>query len=461
MSHELRTPLNAIIGYSEMLVEEADDEGWDGAVPDLTKIIGSSRHLLGLINDLLDLSKVEAGRMEPLVESFQVPDLVAEIRDAIEPLARRGLNRLEVACPPDLGAMQSDLVRTRQCLLNLLSNAAKFTSDGTIGLTVEARGDSVAFLVRDTGIGMTAGQMERLFNPFSQAETSTARTYGGTGLGLALSRSFARMLGGDIVVTSQPREGSTFTLTLPRRFESRQTVEPDAVDRVSVLMIGVDPQLGQQIRGWMDADAVDVHQADGADAALAASHLKRPAAIVAAGPAAMDDGLFAALRRDPVLQTVPTVALAPAVLADGVIRVETATELPPLLRRLVRGSTTAVVMIVDDDHDERAQLARALRSAGLTTLDVAGGTAALAALDQLRPGLILLDIVMPDLDGLELIARLAARPEMAAVPIVIVTHRDMDEADRRLLPPSVVAVLRKSCFDRDTLVATVTRHLGS
>ena len=219
MSHELRTPLNAIIGYSQMLREDAEDSGQSDTVADLKKIENAGSHLLGLINSILDLSKIEAGRMETYIETVEVASLIADVEVMVEPLVARNGNRLVVQREADVGALATDLTKLKQSLLNLLSNASKFTEKGTITLAVRRRtnGDAawVDFAVSDTGIGMTGEQLGKLFQAFSQAEKSTAQRYGGTGLGLAITRSFARMLGGDVTVSSRPGEGSTFVLTLP------------------------------------------------------------------------------------------------------------------------------------------------------------------------------------------------------------------------------------------------------
>jgi signal transduction histidine kinase len=216
MSHELRTPLNAIIGYSEMLQEEAEDLDANTFLPDLQKINAAGKHLLGLINDILDLSKIEAGRMDLYVEAFEVAQLVRDVESIVKPLVEKNGNSLVVACSDDAGTMHADLTKVRQTLFNLLSNAAKFTEHGTVSLTVEREpNDWITFAVSDTGIGMTEEQLSRLFEAFSQAEASTRSKYGGTGLGLAISRHFCRMMGGDLTVTSTYGRGSTFTVRLP------------------------------------------------------------------------------------------------------------------------------------------------------------------------------------------------------------------------------------------------------
>jgi len=233
MSHELRTPLNAIIGYSEMLQEEAEEIGEDAFIPDLQKVNAAGKHLLGLINDILDLSKIEAGRMDLFLETFDIASMIAEVEAVARPLVDKNGNTLVVVCPEDIGAMEADQTKVRQALFNLLSNAAKFTDHGRIELRV-ARGELrveekdeaghllathnsqlVTFAVSDTGIGMTEEQLGRLFEAFTQAEASTRSKYGGTGLGLAISRHFCRLMGGDLTVSSVYGEGSTFTVRLP------------------------------------------------------------------------------------------------------------------------------------------------------------------------------------------------------------------------------------------------------
>ncbi|MGD9932813.1 MAG: GAF domain-containing protein [Dehalococcoidia bacterium] len=215
MSHELRTPLNAIIGYAELLAEECADLGDEDYLPDLGKIQSAGRHLLTLISGILDLSKVEAGRMTMFLEDFDVAALAGEVQAIVAPLVEKNGNQLVIECPGDTGTMHADVVKLRQVLFNLLSNAAKFTENGSVTMRVSRDADHVEFAISDTGIGMTEDVMERLFQAFSQADVSTSRKYGGTGLGLALSREFCRMMGGDIAVTSAAGEGSTFTVTLP------------------------------------------------------------------------------------------------------------------------------------------------------------------------------------------------------------------------------------------------------
>ncbi len=215
MSHELRTPLNAIIGYAELIAEECGDIGAGELIPDLAKIQSAGKHLLTLISGILDLAKVEAGRMELFVERINIAGMVTEVDEIVRPLVEKNRNTFVVDCGADIGAFDADLVKVKQVLFNLLSNSAKFTEAGSITLAITRHADTVEFAVTDTGIGMTDEQIGKLFEAFSQADVSTTRKYGGTGLGLALSRSFCQMMSGDITVTSEIGIGSMFTVTLP------------------------------------------------------------------------------------------------------------------------------------------------------------------------------------------------------------------------------------------------------
>jgi len=229
MSHELRTPLNAIIGYTEMVQDLARDDGHTAYVPDLEKVVSAAKHQLRLVNDILDLSKIEAGKMTLLLEQFDVARLVNEVGATVQPLVAQNANKLHVICPADIGLMTADQTKVRQTLFNLLSNASKFTEKGTITLrvtrsTITSHPPTLNFVVSDTGIGMTPDQLSKLFQAFEQADNSTSRKYGGSGLGLAISRRFCQLMSGDITVMSEAGKGSTFTVTLPIVVESAPSV---------------------------------------------------------------------------------------------------------------------------------------------------------------------------------------------------------------------------------------------
>ena len=326
MSHELRTPLNAIIGYSEMLEEEAQESGQAAFVPDLQKIRSAGRHLLSLINDILDLSKIEAGKLELFLETFDVRSTIEDVATTVTPLVEKNANRLEVRCAEDLGTMHADLTRTRQVLLNLLSNACKFTQRGVVRLAVEREpardgtGPQVVFRVADSGIGMTAEQLGKLFEAFSQADASTAKNYGGTGLGLAITRRFCRMMGGEVTVESQPGRGSTFTARLPARVgevrreahaEPGTAAEPagPAAAAGTVLVIDDDPAARSLMRRFLGREGFRVEEAPDGEAGLARAREKRPDVITLDVLMPGMDGwaVLAALKNDPALATIPVI----------------------------------------------------------------------------------------------------------------------------------------------------------
>ena len=220
MSHELRTPMNAIIGYSEMLMEDAQDDGNEDTVSDLKKIHSAGTHLLSLINDVLDLAKIESGKMDIYLETFDIPGMVNDVASTIDTLVKKNGNQLKVELDESIGEMRADITKVRQALFNLLSNAAKFTHEGVIALLVRSEQqngvDWIRMSVSDSGIGIPPEKIDHVFDEFSQADESTTRDYGGTGLGLPISRRFCQMMGGDITVESTIGEGSTFMIRLPQ-----------------------------------------------------------------------------------------------------------------------------------------------------------------------------------------------------------------------------------------------------
>ncbi len=281
MSHELRTPMNAIIGYSEMLMEDAEDDGNDEAAEDLRKIHGAGTHLLSLINDILDIAKIEAGRMDVYLETFEIPKLVGEVVATIDTVMQKNGNRLMVVMDESIGTMRADMTKLRQALLNLLSNAAKFTHEGEITLAVAAidmDGEEwIRMSVTDTGIGIPEDKIDHVFDEFSQADETTTRNYGGTGLGLPISRRFCQMMGGDLTAESVPGEGSTFHIKLrrvvPSEAEDAQAVDagpavlPAPGEEQVVLVVDDDPNALDLIgRTLQDAGVKIVTASDGREA---------------------------------------------------------------------------------------------------------------------------------------------------------------------------------------------------
>jgi signal transduction histidine kinase/DNA-binding response OmpR family regulator len=498
MSHELRTPLNAIIGYSEMLEEDAADAGQDDFLPDLAKIRSAGRHLLGVINDILDLSKIEAGKTELYLETFAVAPLVEEVAATVRPTVESKGNRLEVVTADGVGEMHADLTKVRQTLLNLVSNAVKFTEAGNI--TINARredggegGDVVVFDVTDTGIGIASEHMDRLFQAFSQAESSTTRRFGGTGLGLAISRSFCQMMGGDITVASEEGQGSTFTVRLPahvseaepptaRRepdgqlpqpvIEAQESVSPGTVPSgaAAVLVIEDDPDVRQLLEGVLTEEGYRVMTATGTSDGLRLAREIHPDAITLDLdlPGLEGWSLLSTLKSDPELGEVPIVVLvvagdhaaAPLGATDFLTKPVDRDRLAAVLRRYCVDQQ-APVLVVDDDPSTREMLRRMLEREGFPVTEAGDGRAGLERVAEHRPSLVLLDLLMPGMDGFGFLAELQTRPEWRAIPVVVVTAKDLSAEEQAILSGRVAEVLLKGAYTRERLLAEVRERVAA
>ena len=494
MSHELRTPLNAIIGYSEMLQEEAADTGNDDAIPDLKKIHGAGKHLLALINDILDLSKIEAGKMELFLETFEVRHLVEEVRSTIHPLIERNGNVLEVDCPTDVGPMHADVTRVRQVLFNLLSNASKFTEKGTVGLEVRREetddGSWLVFTVSDTGIGMTPEQLGKLFQAFSQADASTSRKYGGTGLGLVISRRFAQMMGGDVTVASVYGKGSVFTVRLPTQVARRSkdaTIPPTMASALglaappstdagssaappamsskgTVLVIDDDPNACELMVRSLSKEGFHVVTAPGGEEGLRLAREARPHVITLDVLMPGMDGwaVLKELKSDPKLSAIPVIMITMADdrsmgyalgASDYLTKPIDRERLAASVQRYRIGSHS--VLVVEDDDDTREMMARTLTGDGWTVRQAGNGRLALESVREVLPDLILLDLMMPEMDGFEFIAQLRETESWRRIPVVVLTAKDMTPDDQLRLQGNVRRVFRKASFSREELVGEI------
>jgi signal transduction histidine kinase/CheY-like chemotaxis protein len=456
MSHELRTPLNAIIGYSEMLQEEALDRDAGALVPDLRKIQAAGRQLLEMINAVLDLSKIEAGRMELHLEEVDVPALLDEIDAVMAPIAQRSGNRLERSIGPGVDRLRTDRGKLRQVLLNLLSNACKFTKDGTVRLEVERQVEhgetSIGFAVVDTGIGITAEQIGRLFQDFSQADSSTARQFGGTGLGLSLSRRLCRLMGGDISVTSTGGAGSRFVAWLPqRRDEATASSLVASASAPKVLVIDDDPAMRDLLERYLAKEGLRVLLASSGEQGLQSARVDHPDIITLDIKLPGRDGwsVLADLAGDPALAGIPVIVVS--MLDDqstGYALGASEYLTKPIDReRLVaavrRQRQARSVLIVDDDPLMRQTLRRVLDAEGCSVVDAENGLVALQVLEHARPGLVLLDLLMPEMDGFEFLSTLRQRPQWRDTPVIVITAKEMTADDRARLNGSVVKVLNK------------------
>ncbi len=474
MSHELRTPLNAIIGYSEMLQEEARDQHAADFVPDLQRINAAGKHLLELINAVLDLSKIEAGKMELYLESFEVAPLVRDVAAVLEPLAQKNANRLEIRCAPDIGTMRADVTKLRQALFNLLSNACKFTERGLVALETTrepaVNGDALVFTVSDTGIGMTPEQTARLFEEFGQADASTTRRYGGTGLGLALSRRLCRMMGGDITVASETGRGSTFTIRLPAevRDATKDALPPTGRDAVAagastVLVIDDDAAVRDLMARFLGKEGFRVVGAGGGEEGLHLARTLQPDVITLDVLMPGMDGwsVLAALKADAGLAEIPVVMLTmlddrnlgyALGAADYLTKPIDRERLVAVLARYRRDLP---VLVVDDDADFRDLARRVLEREGYSVVEAENGRAALARLRDTVPGVILLDLMMPEMDGFDFVAAVRAEAAWRALPVVVITAKDLSPSDHERLNGYVASVLQKGALSRDVLLGEV------
>ncbi|HWN13110.1 MAG TPA: response regulator, partial [Candidatus Dormibacteraeota bacterium] len=475
MSHELRTPLNAIIGYSEMLQEDAADLGAEQFTEDLGRINAAGKHLLELINAVLDLSKIEAGKMELYLETFEVAGLVRDIAAVIQPLAGKNANRLEVHCPPETGTMRADLTKVRQALFNLLSNACKFTDRGTVTLAVAREASDgrelIVFRVSDTGIGMTPEQLTRLFEAFSQADAATTRRYGGTGLGLALSRRLCRMMGGDVTVESEAGRGSTFAIRLPALVAAApesaappaEPAAPSSAGIGTVLVIDDEAAVRDLMQRFLSREGFRVVTAAGGEEGLRRARELRPDAITLDVMMPGMDGwaVLSALKVDPDVADIPVVMLtivddknlgyalgASDYLTKPIDRER-------LVKVLTQHRRDRPVLVVDDDAGLRQLLRRMLEPEGYTVMEAENGRVALERLDDVRPSVILLDLMMPEMDGFEFVAEFRRHEAWRAIPIVVVTAKDLSHDDRERLNGHVQKILQKGTHGRDQLLAEV------
>jgi signal transduction histidine kinase/DNA-binding response OmpR family regulator len=479
MSHELRTPMNAIIGYSEMLIEDAEDEGADETAADLRKIHQAGKHLLALINDVLDLSKIEAGRMDLYLETFEVPPMIDEVISTIQSVVAQNSNEVAVSVDPEVGRMRADLTKVRQGLFNLLSNAAKFTENGRIELRVQTEGDDLLFAVSDTGIGIPPEKLSHIFEEFSQADESTTRNFGGTGLGLAITRRFCQMMGGDVTVDSVVGEGSTFTLRIPVEVtlvaaaEEEETSAPveagegaESQRRRSVLVIDDDPNsLDLLARTLQAADFRVVSATDGEMALELARNLQPSAITLDVLMPGMDGwSVLEALKGDPLTRDIPVIMVTMTDERDLGLSLG-ATEfltkpidrgrLVDLLARYGPSLEERDVLIVDDSPGARDMVRRAMENEGWSAREATNGQEALAELEAKVPSLVLLDLMMPVMDGFEFVARVRDDVDLEGLPIIVVTAKDLSEEERSRLNGDVAGLVEKRGISQDALLARI------
>jgi len=487
MSHELRTPLNAILGFSEMLQEEAVEKNLQEFNTDLQKISTAGKHLLGLINDILDLSKIEAGKMELHLETFDICSLIAEVASTIEMQVEKNGNALEITCiPPDIGVMRADVSKVRQGLFNLVSNAAKFTHGGQIRIEAERQMmdgiDWIMFRVSDTGIGLSSEQIVRLFQSFTQADASTTRKFGGTGLGLALTRRFCQMMAGDVTVHSELGKGSTFTIKLPASVdeplveisavEERETapvppdVEPLPAVGTCVLVIDDDVTQRDLMQRYLRKEGFTVCAALGGAEGLRMARQLLPAAITLDVMMPEVDGwsVLSTLKNDPALCDIPVVMLTMVDdpqrgfslgASDYATKPVNRRRLSRILKKYTCLRPPCPVLVVDGDAAARSLTRTLLQTEGWSVSEAGNGVEALESMERDRPSLILLELSMPKMDGFAFAAEVRRHPEWRSIPIVVVAAHDLTNDDRRRLNGNVEHIVQKQGDSPQSLMEQV------
>ncbi len=497
MSHELRTPMNAIIGYSEMLLEEMEEEGIEDYVADLDKINAAGTHLLSLINDILDLSKIEAGRMDLYLESFDLTEMLNEVTSTIAPLIARNDNALVTEFDERLGVMRADTTKVRQALFNLLSNAAKFTDRGTITLSarrvVADGGERIFMHVADTGIGIPEEKLDHIFDEFSQADSSTTRDFGGTGLGLSISRRFCQMMGGDITAESEPGEGSRFTIELPayvdalaaaQEFTGEATagvtaeinLPADVVAEPSggyatILIVDDDEASRDLLRRTMEASGYRVLTAESGTEGLKIAKEQKPDAITLDVMMPGMDGwsVLKTLKSDNALKDIPVIMVSMVSMVHdsemGFTLGAAEYLTKPVDRRrlldLARRHTSRVghVLVVEDDPATRELVRRTFEAEGWRVSEAENGKVGLKRLAENRPDIILLDLMMPVMDGFQFMERLPEVNDARNIPVFVLTAKILTEQEKRFLEKRSEFIAAKNNGYLDGLLAKIRTTL--
>jgi len=487
MSHELRTPLNAMLGYSEMMREDAEEAGLKPFSENLEKVIYSGKHLLSLINDILDLSKIESGTMKFYREDYSLKKLVAELDDFIKPLLVKNNNTFKITIKTDIEIIHTDISRIRQALLNLLDNANKFTKQGTITLDISSTGEWLQFDVIDTGVGIPKEYVRRLFQSFSQADPSITRKHGGTGLGLYLTKRFCELLGGSVQVKSEEGKGAMFSLMLPlteknsahQKSEkaSEKATEKENISEVSsqfqnktALVISFD--LAEDVLNDIKQMGFTVLHARTGQEGLRMARKNPPNIIVldmsvsfSLNGALMEQWMMLSeIKSDDVLSAVPLVVMTQDVSQEslGFVLGEIDFLTKPVnismmmrkIRQLVPDGLPTL-LVVDDDESAREIMSAAAKKAGWKSIEAVNGRDALNKMADVLPSIILLDLMMPEMDGFTMINELQKNNEWQNIPVIIVSAKELSRGEREMLTKCTKGILQKGAYSRKDLIEAI------
>jgi signal transduction histidine kinase/response regulator RpfG family c-di-GMP phosphodiesterase len=481
ISHELRTPLHTIIGYSELLIEESACLPPEQVATDLRKVLSAGVHLLHLINDVLDLSRIEDGKMQLNLKSFDVCPVIRDVVASIQPLAEDRQNEVIVHCLPSIGPIVSDEQKVRQILTNLLTNAAKFTENGTIGVFVSTTSrnnvEHLAISISDTGIGIPESMLEQLFQPFVQADTSTTRRFGGNGLGLAISRRLSQMLGGEIQVASTPGAGSVFSLLLPAIEATRPAnhpskaptsiTAPPSSGQPTILALIEPPKTRERLANTLASEGFRIVTPTEDESPLAVARTARPdlIAIDVSEPNSRSWHAVADIKADPTLSHIPVVLTVthpdhePDIAlgaTDCFIKPLEWDRFEGTIARHMRDAVRKSILVVDDDADASEIARRLLELDGWSVETASNGREALEVLQRHTPALIVVDLVMPVMDGFSLVEHLQATPELRDIPTIVVSSISLEPEEHLRLNARITSAA--SSPDRPSDLLTTLRR---
>jgi len=477
MSHELRTPLNAIIGFTRIVRRKGEELLPQKQLDNLDKVLTSSDHLLGLINTVLDISKIEAGRMEVQASPFQIKPIIELVGNTTQPLIREEQVELQIEVADNIPILNSDQEKIKQILLNLLSNAAKFTHEGSITIRAKADRQNLVVAVTDTGIGISANALERVFEEFQQEDTSTTRQYGGTGLGLSISRNLARLLGGDLTAESQEGVGSTFTLVIPLEYgianpqkaETRLMAQSQPVmpnSNKTILVIDDHPHASELIREIIEDAGYQVIAAPDGVQGFAMAQACKPLAITLDIMMPNKDGwqVLYDLKTNPQTRKIPVILVTVVDqkalgyqlgAADYLLKPLNAQDLMASLSRITDREQKPRLLVVDDDPNVHDMVSQLLEDSSYQIRSVSDGNQALTAVQTEPPDIILLDLLMPNLDGFGVIEKLRQEPETSQIPIIILSAKSLSPTEADRLDQGIHAIIQKRGLQGEALLQAI------